>query len=338
MSKKQIVFDAFNNKKVERVPVGFWFHFVEGEEFNQGLEREEIVRKNIEGHRAFYEEFQPDFIKLMSDGFFQYPNDVLIKAGTTQELKQIKPLGKGHPWIEKQVQLVRALTEIFGDDVATFYNVFSPATFFKILLTNSGTNLTISDYFKEDKAALKYALDVISEDLANLAARVIEEGKADGIYLSVQNVQDSDFTAEVYFEIIAPSERYVLQGANKVSDNNILHICGYEGARNDLTIYKDYDAKAINWAVNVEQVSLLEGKKLFGDRAVIGGFDNTAKGLLYRGSKEEIEEFTEQLLQDAGTTGVILGADCTVPSDIELKRLEWVREKAAELTLTEKVS
>lgn len=337
MSNKQFVINAFNNREVERVPVGFWFHFVEGEEFNQGLQREEIIQKNIDGHRAFYEKFKPDFIKLMSDGFFQYPNDVLIKGGTTKELKKIKPLGKNHPWIEKQVQLVKSLTDIFGNDVASFYNIFSPATFLRIQLSNSSSNVTISDYFKEDKVALKYALDVISEDIAILATRVIEEGKADGIYLSVQNIQDKDFTTEDYLDIIAPSEKNVLQAANSVSEYNILHICGYEGARNDLTIYKDYNAKVINWAVNIEKVSLLEGKKLFGNRTVIGGFDNTANGILYRGSKEEIENFTEQLLLDVGTTGVILGADCTVPSDIDLKHLVWVREKVIKLSQIEKV-
>ncbi len=336
MSNKQFVINAFNNREVERVPVGFWFHFVEGEEFNQGLQREEIIQKNIDGHRGFYEKFKPDFIKLMSDGFFQYPNDVLIKGGSTKELKQIKPLGKNHPWIEKQVQLVKSLTDIFGNDVASFYNIFSPATFLRIQLTNSNSKITISDYFKEDKVALKYALDVISEDIAILATRVIEEGKADGIYLSVQNIQDKDFTTKDYLDIIAPSEKNVLQAANKASENNILHICGYEGARNNLTIYKDYNAKVINWAVNIENVSLLEGKKIFGNRAVIGGFDNTAHGILYRGSKEEIENFTEQLLKNVGTTGVILGADCTVPSDIDLKHLAWVREKAIKFSQKER--
>lgn len=88
--------------------------------------------------------------------------------------------------------------------------------------------------------------------------------------------------------------------------------------------------------MNIENVSLLEGKKIFGNRAVIGGFDNTANGILYRGSKEEIENFTEQLLKDVGTTGVILGADCTVPSDIDLKHLAWVREKAIKFSQKER--
>ncbi|EOB21755.1 uroporphyrinogen decarboxylase family protein, partial [Streptococcus mitis 11/5] len=29
-----------------------------------------------------------------------------------------------------------------------------------------------------------------------------------------------------------------------------------------------------------------------------------------------------------GTRGVLLGADCTVPDDFELERLDWIRQAA----------
>ena len=45
--------------------------------------------------------------------------------------------------------------------------------------------------------------------------------------------------------------------------------------------------------------------------------------------KEEIESYTRNLLDEAGTTGVIIGADCTIPEDTSLERLEWVRQAAA---------
>lgn len=62
---------------------------------------------------------------------------------------------------------------------------------------------------------------------------------------------------------------------------------------------------------------------------MIGGFDNTEQGVLYRGSRTEIEEETRRILSSAGRTGVILGADCTVPKDIDSQRFNWVREAAA---------
>ncbi|WRS28646.1 uroporphyrinogen decarboxylase family protein [Oscillospiraceae bacterium MB08-C2-2] len=330
MSNKQFVFNAFDNKEVERVPVGFWFHFIQGEEIKQGLENADILQKSIEGHKKFVGDFGPDFVKLMSDGFFAYPNPILLEAKKAGDLRELKPLGVNHPWIQKQVELVKTLTDAFGDDLATFYNIFAPATFFKILLNEKG-NQVLADFITEDKEAVKYALDVIAQDLAVLSQQVITAAKADGIYLSVQNIQDARITKEIYQEVVAPSEKKVLEGANEVSSNNILHICGFKGNRNDLSWYTDYNAKAINWAVTVENVSLSEGKKLFGGKAVIGGFNNTESGLLNTGSQAEVEEYTQKLLEEAGKTGVILGADCTVPSNIDLARLEWVRSKAAAL-------
>lgn len=50
--------------------------------------------------------------------------------------------------------------------------------------------------------------------------------------------------------------------------------------------------------------------------------------LLYKGSKEEIQAETKRILAEAGRQGVLLGADCTVPRDIDWKHFEWVREAA----------
>lgn len=331
MSKRDLVLKAFHNEEVERVPVGFWFHFAVGDEFNQGVTNEAVVQKNIAGHKKYVEEFHPDFVKLMSDGFFAYPNELLAKGVDIQDLKDIKPIGANHPWIEKQVQLVKTLTDSFGSEVATFYNIFAPATYIKLLLADSGSGIKIEDYFKADKKIFQHVLNVVTEDIKTLAERVIAEGKADGIYLSVQNIQSSIVGKADYEEVFAPGETAILEAANKLGNNNILHICGYEGARNDLSFYTEYPAQIINWAVTIEKVSLEEGKKLFGGKAVIGGFANTAQDLLYKGSREEIEAYTQKLIENAGKKGVILGADCTVPSDIDLQRLNWVRDKAASL-------
>ena len=84
--------------------------------------------------------------------------------------------------------------------------------------------------------------------------------------------------------------------------------------------------------INGQQFKVEEGKKLFGGRAVIGGFDQTKDSVLYRGSKEEIEAYVEKLIEDVGKVGVVVGADCTVPADISVERLNWARNKAKELS------
>lgn len=327
-SKKELVLAALNNRPVDRVPVGFWFHFTQEEERGLGLTQPEIVERNVAGHFAFYDAFKPDFVKIMSDGFFAYPNERLRDVKSLADLQDIRPVGEQHPWIQGQVELVRRLTQKFGGEVLTFYNIFAPIKYLR-LLQKQNPNRAAAELLAKEPQALKRVLDVIAEDIAALSRLVITEGGADGIYFSVQNIPEPEVTKELYREIIAPGELSVLAAANSVSENNLLHICGFRGNRNDLSWYTDYPAKAVNWAVNVENIPLAEGKALFGGRAVIGGFNNTAEGILYSGSKEQVEAFTEGLVKGAGHKGVILGADCTVPNDIDLKRLEWVRKAAA---------
>ena len=330
-TKKQLVLAAFNNEPVDRVPVGFWYHFLADPKHTQGLGHPEVVAENIAGLKKFYHDFKPDFAKIMSDGFFSYPNKVLQEIKSVKDAQGIQPIGENAPWIEEQVNLVKAATSALGDEILLVYNVFAAPRYLEFLQSSGDAHGDFVRLLNEDKAALKHILEVMSEDLASLARRVIRDGKADGIYLSVQNIPKSEVTREVYDEIIAPAEKKILAAANEVSKNNILHICGYEGNRNDLTWYRDYDAKVINYAATVEGIKLSEGKKIFGGKAVVGGFDNTKDGVLYKGSKEEIESSTEEIIRDAGQIGLIIGADCTVPADIDLQRLNWVRDKAATL-------
>lgn len=322
MGKRELVFNAFDNKETERVPVGFWFHY---EPDNVNVDNPYVLAGNLSGHERFFREFEPDFIKIMSDGYFIYPNKAIDEVENVKDLERIVPV-EPTEWIEKQVYLVKKLQITFGGKIASFYNIFAPATYLKWQLKARG--ISFGSLLDANPEIVRDALNNIAEDVAKLAKAVIEEGGADGIYLSLQNIQDSRITKEQYLEYIAPSELKVLEAANSVSDYNILHICGYEGALNDLTTYENYPAKVINYASVVEGVPISKAKKIFGEKAIIGGFDNTKNGVLYSGNKEEIEAETRRILDDAGTTGVILGADCTVPADIDFSHLNWVREEA----------
>ena len=172
---------------------------------------------------------------------------------------------------------------------------------------------------------------MLAQDIGVLSELVIKEGGAEGIYLSVQNPDNAELTFDEYRSYITPSEKFVLAAANGASVNNILHCCGYNGNKNNLLVWKDYEAKAVNWAVTIEGLDLGEGKKFFGGRAVIGGFDNRSGKLLDIGTKEEIQNFTEAIIAKAGKVGIIIGADCTVPRDIKLERLQWVKDKVNSL-------
>ena len=286
---RELVFAALSNKPTERVPVGFWFHFTKVPSADV-FTHKEMWDQNIEGHRKFFKDFKPDMVKIMSDGFFVYPNASLATAKSAKDFAAaIKPIGENHPWIEHQVELVKALTAEFGDTPG-FYNIFAPASLFRVARSAAGQNgdKVIADFLAEDQSAVAAAFQVIAADLEILAGRIVKEGKADGIYLSAKDIQDKRVTALDHSKYIAPSETSILQAAKNAGGANILHVCGYRGNRNDLTHFASYPADAVNWAVTVEGVSLEEGKKIFGCKGVIGGFDNTEKGVLYTGSQGEV--------------------------------------------------
>lgn len=329
MSKRDLVLKAFKGQAVDRVPVGFWYHFTSEDEWLRGFDQPEIIEKSLAGHKKFLAEVQPDFIKIMSDGYFAYPNDAIKGLTSIQDLADIKPLGEDHPWISQQVDLVKQIKAAFSEDILAIYNIFAPVTYFKWLVGKvAGGDDKVAEFLAEDAETTKHVLDVIAEDIASLSRRVIEEAGADGIYLSVQSIQDKRVSAADYQNFIAPSERTVLEAANQAGGINILHICGYEGARNDIHLFTDYPAQVINWAVGPEGISLAEGRQLFGGRTVLGGFKNDKTGLLYTGSQEEIQAETKRLIAEAGSQALVIGADCTIPSDISAERIEWVRQAA----------
>ena len=92
--------------------------------------------------------------------------------------------------------------------------------------------------------------------------------------------------------------------------------------------FKDYPAAAYNIAVYAEGVSLSAGKKLFGGKPVFGGFAQDT--VIYKGTREEVKKATWDILDECGQLGVMIGADCTVPNDIDDDRFNWVRDAAIE--------
>lgn len=75
LDRKQLVLDAMDNKAVERVPAGFWFHFLADEIHSNAFEQPELTEQVLAGEIKYIEESQPDFVKIMTDGFFPYTSE-----------------------------------------------------------------------------------------------------------------------------------------------------------------------------------------------------------------------------------------------------------------------
>lgn len=109
-NKKELVFKALRNEPAERVPVGFWHHYLEDEHVN-AIEHEGFYEENIAGVKSFSKEFDPDFVKVMTDGYFDLPIDLDISSAKT--LLNFAAIPFSNPWFQKQLRLLAENRRIY---------------------------------------------------------------------------------------------------------------------------------------------------------------------------------------------------------------------------------
>ena len=328
--KRQLLKDAFDCKETFKVPVGFWHHFVLGADQFRAVGDPALQEKIVQGHRAYYRQVDPDMMKMMNEGFFGYPPIMDNPLETEADLLKIRAVGPDHPWITEQVKHVQRIIDQFDGEVMTFYNVFAPLQAIRIrfdfLDLRYDKFVQLAEKWPE---ALSAAGMQIQKDFVELVRALFTQTQLDGIYYCVQNVQSPMFPFDRYRKLITPTEIEVLKEANRHSRYNILHICGYARHTNVLTWYQDYEAGCYNWAQHTEHVPLSEGRRLFPGKCVLGGFDNNPGTLIDTGSDGELEAYTRQLIRENGYRGFILGADCSIPNDIDDRRVRVISDAAA---------
>ena len=322
MDKRTRVLNAMNCKEVDHVPVGFWFHFAGDEAMGEPC---------VQAHLKYYRETDLDFVKIMCDGYFPYP-----LPGVTQvsDLAYLKPLGPDDPFIKEQVERAHRIVDEIGKERCVFYNVFCPFSSLRFGAESLGmSDAQLMEWVRQDPMAVMKGLDIIAQTNSLLSELLITEAGCDGIYYCVQSGEYDRFSEEEYRKIVRPSDLYVLERANRFSENNIIHLCGWAGNRNNLSLWQDYPAKVVNWAVHVEGMDLNEGRSFFSGRTDLGGFEthwdeNGHRGIIYDGTKEELQAYTRDLILDHGKRGLMLGGDCTIDAKLDWERIRWIVEAA----------
>lgn len=314
MNKHERVKAALDGKAVDRPPVSFWFHY---------FDELRVGEACVQAHADYYRQTDIDFIKVMSDGYFEYPVPDTIKEA--EDWLKLKPLEPSHPYIREQIERARGIREATNGECPVFYSVFAP---FSSIRFGTNNDLVMRHLTSNPQAVL-HALDIIAESNALLAELLITEGGCDGIYYCLQGGEQNRFTARQYKEWITPSDRKVLEHANRFSSYNLLHFCGWAGVKNHLEVWRDYPAKAVNWAVSVEEISLRQGQDFFGGKAVIGGFDNRPGSVLYTGNKAELNAAVQDIIMNFGGNGLLIGADCSLDNTIDPGQIRRVVMAAA---------
>jgi uroporphyrinogen decarboxylase len=235
-----------------------------------------------------------------------------------------------------QLDIIKRITDKLGDEAVVLTTIHGTvASAFHARKDGNdydALRYLLSEHLREKPQIVADAFRIISEGLTELTQACLEAG-AHGIYYAALGGEKNLFTDEEFERYIKPNDQMVLQSAENASSFNVLHMCKDEV---NFQRYKDYKVGAVNWAVHDNDLSLDEGRKLFSDSAVIGGLDDRS-GVLVTGTDQEIEKAVFAILDQMGTQHFILGADCTLPTDISYDKVRVAVEaveKHARVTQT----
>ena len=318
MNKRERVTAAFKGLETDHVPVCMWQH-VAPEYWNDD-------DRFAQAQAKFLRDTDVDFMKLSGDKYFGWPSPVLEKIDKAEDLMRVHPLGPTHPYIRGQIERTKKVVNALEGECPAIYLIFAPLSYIRLKIGYP----KMMQFIRENPAAMKHACAVVAEDVKILVEGIIREAGADGIFFSVQNGEQSRFTYEEYRDWVAPSDKTVLDYANSLSDMNAIHFCAWEEEPNRLSVWADYKAPVVSWSRYFDIMDIQKAKEHFGC-TVWGGFDNRPGTFLYTADRAEIEKEVENLVAQGGKKGYILGADCSIHSELPEDGIRWVVEAARRL-------
>lgn len=310
MNKIERVRAALRGEAVDRVPASFWFHFPADQVAGHAMAL---------AHLNYYRAADPDILKVMNDNGVALTG--IDEIRTPADWRKLKPAPLSSRPFQDQLDGLREIADAVGDEVLLVTTVFNPYA-----TGNDISGRKVTEHLKADPESVGAGLSTITHSLAEFSRACIEAGAA-GIYFSAQGGEVDRFTVHEFDKYIKPHDLVVLQAAEEAGATfNVLHICGQ---RLRLEAYADYAgaAHAVNWAPQLDNLSLSQGRQLF-QRTIIGGVDQG--GSIVHGRREEITAEVQAAIAEMGKQGFMIGAGCTVPSDIRIENLVWARQAVLE--------
>lgn len=312
-------------KKIERVnsvlrgeipdqpPMGFWLHFPK-----------DIISKGVEAqvaaHLSFKDETQTDILKIMNENEMRSNQ----KIEQLHEWKNIAKISKNSKLITDQADILQRIVEANAEDCYLLGTVHGLVA---SLSHASGHSYSVSptlinDHYQRDPNAVMDGLKIIEENTQQVLEMTMSSG-VQGVYYAALGGEKNKFSESFIHQSLRPAEQALLKQAEEKKDfSTFLHICKEATV---LANYQDYPCDVINWAMHESPYSFGEAYEVFGNKAYLGGFDDRS-GVLVEGNEAEIQVELSRIQQEFNGHRYIIGADCTLPTDIPLSKLRQIHE------------
>jgi len=306
MNKIERVRAALRGEAPDVTPASFWFHFPPEQRAGKAM---------ADAHVSYYRAAAPDFLKVMNDNIYALTGVAAIERPA--DWRKLRPAPQASLPYRDQLDGLKRILDAIGDEALVITTIFNPYS-----TGNDISGNRVTEQMRADPEAVSAGLATIAESLAEFAATCIRAGAA-GIYFSAQGGEGDRFTAEMWEQYVRPHDLTVMRSAVSAGSTfDVLHICG-AGLR--LEGYAGYPAHAVNWAPQLDNLSLSQGRLLF-RRPIVGGVDQ--RGPIVGGSREQIAAEVQTAIAEAGRAGFMVGAGCTLPNDIAVEHLAWAVEAA----------
>lgn len=304
MNKVERVRAALAGAEVDRVPASFWFHFPRDKAHGEA---------SVKAHLDYYRESGVDFLKVMNE--HPYRANVPIEA--PGDWRAVRPAPLSARFYQDQLDEIRMIVDELQGECLVVTTLFCP-----FASGNHASGNLVSEHLRVDPEAVSEGLGAIATSLAEFAVACVEAG-ASGIYYAALGGEEERFTEEEFLRHIKPHDLTVLNAVKGHGEFHLLHICK---DRIRLPLYAHYPSHTVNWAATKHNLDLPHGRDLF-KRTVVGGLGD--RGVVVDGSPDDIRAEVRQVIQDFGTRGLIVGADCTVPTDIPVGNIRTAVEATA---------
>jgi uroporphyrinogen decarboxylase len=304
VTKRERVQAALRGDMLDRPPFAFWHHF----------RPHGSARALADATLDFFGRFDLDIYKIMPDLPYPFPNGGISGP---DHWHLLAPLAVTAGNFGRQLDTVRLVRAAVGPDVPVISTMFSPLTQVLEFAGTEGVRAAIADR----PATLHGALAIVTDNLARLAAALIEGG-ADGIFFSVQGAGDGKLTAEQFAEYGRPYDMAVLNAAS-AGWLNVLH--AHASHELQLASVLDYPVPVISWSDRLTGISLSRMREIAPQLTVMGGIHE--HGVIGAGPAPAIEaEIADALAQTDHGRRLILAPGCSVNDDNPEQWLHAARE------------
>lgn len=323
MTKKERVLAALQGRASDGIPCCFTKHFHPEEASGEA---------GVNAHLHFFRQTDTDICKIMNENLVPDVGEIRC----AEDWKKIPTYGPHEDFVERQIDFTEEILDKCQEEafmVGTLHG--SCASSIHPIEKRYGYEAVrrmLCEHLRENSTVVLDAFKRIAQVQCTLAHRYIEAG-LDGVYYSALGGEFRYYTDAEFAQAVAALDKMILDEIHKAGGVAILHMCKDGLNMERFRPYRDW-ADVFNWGISEAPMSLAEGREMFG-KTILGGLSNK-EGPLVEGDAEHLKAEIEAAVQKAGQSCFILGADCTMPIDLDLHNIRMACNMAHGMQLRAK--